>query len=123
MGNEIINNIFHGVTHTISTTVVRFGGGRDGAPALFWDDTTRYKIKHNIFFAGSEPNATVVRVQTENFFDDKPYTEYSNQGSYVSLPFSEFLVYHPENYIVDPKFVDPENQNFALQAGFGLNIF
>jgi len=129
IGNELINNIFYGVTSTITASVVRFGGGREGTPSVYWDDTTRYKISNNIFYAGPEPNATVVRVQTEDFFVEKPYTEYSNSGSAISLPFDNFLEIHGNNYNVDPMFVDPGNEIFelkedspAINAGIEIGI-
>ena len=117
MGNEIKNNIFYGVTHTITTTVIRFGGGRTGSPSVFWDDPTRYEISNNILFGGNEANALVVRVQTGEFKGNDPHTDYSNLGSNNTLPYSDFLQFHPDNFNVDPELNDPENDDFSLKSG------
>ncbi|MDN5214188.1 right-handed parallel beta-helix repeat-containing protein [Fulvivirgaceae bacterium BMA12] len=115
-GNEIKNNIFHGVTHTITITVIRFGGSKSGSPAIFWNDHDRYDISNNIFFGGDEANAVVVRIQTNQFMSDEPYTDFSNLGSNNSLPYADFLQYHPDNFNVNPLLNDPENGDFSLKS-------
>ncbi|MDN5205408.1 right-handed parallel beta-helix repeat-containing protein [Fulvivirgaceae bacterium BMA10] len=125
--NEIKNNIFHGVTHTISITVLRWAGGRAGTPAVFWDDPNRYDIKNNIFYAGDEGNAIVIRIQTGQFMSDNQFTEYSNIATTNNLPFSDFTAIHTNNFNVNPDFNDPDNGDFTLKPdspaiGAGIDV-
>ena len=117
MGNQIINNIFYGNTKNISVTVLRFAGGRTGSPAAFWEDPARYKIENNIFYGGSAPNGLVIRVQTGQFKSENEFTDYSNVTTTRSLSFEEFLQIHQNNFNLDPRYSDPENQDFTLQPG------